>query len=76
MTPVQSAGEGIVKGAVAARDIAIGEGDDRDLKSLIMGTSFTVGLPGKLISDTTLGTKAFLEGEAGPQAVVFGPPKK
>jgi hypothetical protein len=76
ITPVQSAGEGVVKGAVAARDIAVGEGDDRDLKNLIMGTSFAVGLPGKLISDITLGTKAFLEGEAGPEAILFGPPKK
>jgi hypothetical protein len=76
ITPVQSAAEGAVKGAVAARDIAVGEGDDRDLKNLIMGISFTLGLPGKLISDTTLGTKAFLEGEVGPEAVVFGPPKK
>lgn len=76
MTPIQSMGEGVVKGLVSARDAAAGEGDDRDLKNIIMGTSFAIGLPGKLISDTTMGTKAFLEGEAGPEAVVFGPPRK
>ena len=67
-----------VEQAIATReeDILAGEGDDKDLKNLIMGTSYTVGLPGKLIADTTLGAKAWLEGEAPPTAAVFGPPKK
>jgi len=76
ITPIQSAGEGVVKGAVAVKNIASGEGEDKDTKNLIMGTSFALGLPGKLISDVTMGTKAWLNDEAGPEAVVIGPPKK
>jgi hypothetical protein len=76
LTPVQSAFEGVGKGIKSMYDAATGEGDDKDMKNIIMGTSFAVGLPGKQISDTTLGTKAFLEGEAGPEAAIFGPPKK
>jgi hypothetical protein len=76
ISPVQAMPEGIVKGAVATKDILSGEGDDKDLKNVIMGVSFAAGLPGNLIQKSTLGTKAFLEGTAGPEAMVFGPPKK
>ena len=46
------------------------------MKNIIMAVGYAAGLPGKLISDTALGTKAYLEGEAGPQAVLVGPPRK
>jgi len=76
LTPVQSAFEGVGRGTKSLYDVATGEGDDKDLKSIIMGTSFAIGLPGKQISDTTMGAKAWLEGEAGPEAAVVGPPRK
>lgn len=74
VTPVQSAGEGVVKGAVAVKDIAIGEGTDKDTKDAIMGVSYAFGLPGKLIANTVTGTKAIMEGEAGPKALIYGAP--
>lgn len=73
LSPVQSAGEGVAKGMVAAKDIVKGEGTKKDIKDLIMGVSYAVGLPGKLISDVVLGTNAYLEGDKGPEAVIFGP---
>ena len=73
LSPVQSAFEGIPKGVAAGVDIVKGEGTRKDAKDLIMGISFTVGLPGKLISDVTLGFDAFLRGDKGPEAIVFGP---
>lgn len=76
MSPIESAGEGVIKGMVSARDILEGEGDDRDTKNVIMGTSFAVGLPGKLIADTVMGTDAWLNHDAPPQSVIYGPPKK
>lgn len=76
ITPAESMGEGVIKGAVSLKDIMSGEGDEHDTKNVIMGAGFAVGLPSKLISDTYMGTNAWLEGNAGPQAVVLGPPKK
>jgi hypothetical protein len=75
ISPVQSAGEGLVKGVVSLKDFAQGEGDEKDVKDIIMGTSYAVGLPGKLISDVTLGTESFLSGDSGPSAILFGPEK-
>lgn len=76
LSPIESAVAGISKGAVAFKHIFEGEGDKRDTKNAIMGVGFAVGLPGKLVSDTVMGTDAFLSGEADPTAVLFGPPKK
>ena len=45
-----------------------GEGDQRDTKNAIMGLSYLVGLPGKLISDMVTGTQAWLEGDASRRA--------
>ena len=76
ISPLDSAAEGVVKAAKSAADVAKGEGDAKDAKNLIMGAGYLTGVPGKLISDTVMGTQAWLAGEAGPEAILFGPPKK
>jgi hypothetical protein len=76
MTPAQTFFEAPARGIGSAMDVAEGEGDDRDLRNILMGVGVAFHLPAKLIADTTLGAKAFLEGEAGPHAIVVGPPKK
>lgn len=76
ISPVQSAGEGVVKGIQSLADIAAGDGDIVDTKNAIMGTSFALGLPGKLISDFVVGANAWMSGEAGPEALLFGAPRR
>lgn len=76
ISPIDSAGEGFVEGMKSLKDVAMGENDEKDTKHLIMAAGYTFGLPGKLIADTVDGTRAWLSGEAGPQAIVLGPPKK
>jgi hypothetical protein len=76
LSPAQFFFEAPAKGIASVGDILAGEGDDKDMRNVIMGGSVAIGLPGKLIADTTLGAKAVIEGEAAPQAVLFGPPKK
>lgn len=76
ISPLDSAYEGIVKGVASMRDVVNGEADEKDTKNLIMATGYLLGLPGKLVSDTVEGTRQWLSGEAGPQAVILGPPPK
>ncbi|CAB3624721.1 GNAT family N-acetyltransferase [Achromobacter pestifer] len=76
ISPVQSAGEGVVKGIQSLADIVAGEGDIVDTKNAIMGTSFAFGLPGKLISDFVVGANAWMSGDAGPEALLFGAPRR
>lgn len=76
ISPVQSAGEGVVKGVQSLGDILAGEGDIVDTKNAIMGTSFAFGLPGKLISDFVAGANAWMEGDAGIEALLFGAPRR
>ncbi|CUJ71451.1 MULTISPECIES: hypothetical protein [Achromobacter] len=76
ISPVQSAGEGVVKGISSLADITGGEGDIVDTKNVIMGTSFAFGLPGKLISDFVAGANAWMNGEVGPEALLFGAPRR
>lgn len=76
LSPIESAAESAIKAPGAIYDIFTGEGTDSDTRTAIMGTSVVFGLPGKLISDTVRGTNAWLAGDAGPQAVVLGPPPK
>ncbi|CAB3858059.1 hypothetical protein LMG26854_03319 [Achromobacter aegrifaciens] len=76
ISPVQSAGEGVVKGIQSLADIVAGEGDIVDTKNAIMGTSFAFGLPGKLISDFVAGANAWMSGDAGPEALLFGAPRR
>lgn len=76
ISPVQSAGEGVVKGISSLADITAGDGDIVDTKNVIMGTSFTLGLPGKLISDFVAGANAWMSGDAGPEALLFGAPRR
>jgi hypothetical protein len=75
MSPVESAIQMAIQTPGSIQDLWEGSGDDRDIKRVIMGAGFLTGMPGKLISDVTLGTKAYMEGEAGPQAIVVGPPR-
>lgn len=76
LSPIESAAETAIKAPGAVYDIFTGAGTDSDIRTAIMGTGVMLGLPGKLISDTVRGTNAWLAGEAGPQAVVLGPPPK
>lgn len=75
MSPVESAIQMAIQTPGSVMDLMEGNGDDKDIKRAIMGVSFVTAMPGKLISDVTLGTKAFMEGDAGPQAIIVGPPK-
>jgi GNAT superfamily N-acetyltransferase len=75
MSPVESAIQMAIQTPGSIQDLWEGSGDDRDIKRVIMGAGFLTGMPGKLISDVTLGTKAYMEGEAGPQAIIVGPPR-
>lgn len=75
ITPVESAVEGVVLGALSLWDVVIGQGDDADTRNLIMGTSFAIGLPGVAIRNAWLGGMAWLEGETGPQGILFGAPR-
>lgn len=65
-----------MKGVQSLGDILAGEGDIVDTKNAIMGTSFAFGLPGKLISDFVAGANAWMSGEAGPEALLFGAPRR
>ncbi len=76
MSPVESAIQMAIQTPGSVMDLMEGNGDDKDIKRAIMGVSFMTAMPGKLISDVTLGTKAFMEGDAGPQAIVVGPPRE
>ncbi len=76
LSPVQSAVEGAVKGATATGRLLTGDGQDYDVKNAIMGAGYVTGLPGKLIADTVTGFGAWLRGDAGPGAVLFGPPRR
>lgn len=76
MTSISAYFEGIAKGGAATLEVLKGDGDEKDTKKIFMGLAFSFGLPGVLAWNMISGTGAFLEGEAGPQAVLFGPPKK
>ncbi len=75
-SPAEAAFEGVVLGIQKGYELASGEGDIKDVRGVIMAAGFLLGLPGKLIADMVTGTNAWLSGEAGPQAVLFGPPRK
>lgn len=76
LSPVESAGEGIVKGAKSVAKLFEGDGEAYDVKNAIMGGSYLTGLPGKLISDVVSGFQAWMNGDAGPDAVLFGAPRR
>lgn len=76
MSPIQSSVETAINAPGSIYELWTGDASAYDEKQAIMGVSVLLGLPGKLISDFTLGTKAYLNGEAGPLAVVLGPPPK
>lgn len=59
-----------------AVDIVSGEGDQTDARNIILGASYLFGLPGYQVWRTISGIDAASRGEAGPQAIVLGPPRK
>lgn len=67
--------EGIVKGTASAVKVAEDRSSDKDTKSIFMGLSFLVGMPGKLMWDVTAGTESVINKDAPPQSILFGPPK-
>lgn len=76
LTPAESYFEGLAKGAKAAVDTARGEGDEKDARDLLLGSSYLLGLPGYQAWRTIDGINAVAEGEAGPQAILLGPPRR
>jgi hypothetical protein len=76
MTSISAFFEGVAKGGASTVEVLQGEADEKDVKSIFMGLSFSFGLPGLLMWNVLAGSNAYLEGDAGPQAVLFGPPKK
>jgi hypothetical protein len=76
MTSISAYFEGVAKGAASTLEVVQGDGDEKDTKAIFMGLAFSFGLPGVLAWNVLAGTNEFLEGDAGPQAVLFGPPKK
>lgn len=76
MSPVQSAVEGVRGGVASAVDIYNDEGDMKDNGNIIMGLSYFLGLPGLMVKNVVVGTGAWLNGEAGPGAILLGPPKE
>ena len=76
MTSISAYFEGITKGLASTVDVATGDNDAKDTKSIFMGLAFSFGLPGLLMWNVAAGANAVAEGKAGPQAVLFGPPKK
>ena len=75
ISPVESAPVGIGEGAKSLVDVFSDEGDQKDARNIIMGAGYLTGAPGRLIADTSIGTYAWLRGEAGPEAIIYGPPR-
>ena len=48
----------------------------KDNGSIIMGVGYIFGLPGLMVKNAVVGTGAWLNDEAGPEAILFGPPKE
>lgn len=76
MSPVQSAVEGVRGGVASAFDVYNDEGDMKDNGNIIMGVGYIFGLPGLMVKNAVVGTGAWLNDEAGPEAIMFGPPKE
>jgi hypothetical protein len=68
--------EGVIKGAASTVNVIEGDYNEKDTKAIFMGLAFSFGLPGKLMWDVTAGTEAVVDGDAPPQSILFGPPKK
>lgn len=68
--------EGIGRGVAAAADVVEGDADEKDAKSLFMALAFEFGLPSLLMWNMVAGAVVFAEGDAGPQAILFGSPKQ
>jgi hypothetical protein len=76
LSPIESTIVGVGKGAKAAVKIWDGEGDTKATGDAIMGLSYTLGLPGLLVKNAVVGAGAWVDDTAGPEAMLFGPPKE
>jgi hypothetical protein len=73
LSPIQAAVETMARTPGAIADIIEGEGTTQDQKNAILGVSYAVGLPGKLISNTWTGVQEVMDG-GEPNALVYGAP--
>ena len=76
ITPIESAFTGVGAALSSAGDIYNDEGDVKDTGDIIMGLGYAFGLPGLMVKNAVVGTGAWLNDEAGPEAILFGPPKE
>tara|TARA_R110000851_G_scaffold165169_2_gene309950 strand:+ start:157444 stop:162921 length:5478 start_codon:yes stop_codon:yes gene_type:complete len=75
ITPAESYFEGLARGAGSVVDVAGGEGNKTDVKNIWLGSSYLLGLPGYQVWRTIEGLDAWMGGNAGPGAVLLGPPR-
>ncbi len=61
--------------ARVARGLGDGEWDDAETRAALSGGGILTGLPTSQGMETWRGTEAFLDGDAGPQAILLGPPR-
>jgi hypothetical protein len=76
ISPVEAAITGVAAGAGSAVDIWNDEGDIKDVANEIMALSYMLGLPGSFIKNAVVGGVAYADDTAGPEAMLFGPPKE
>jgi hypothetical protein len=75
ISPVEAAITGVAAGAGSAVDIWNDEGDIKDVGNEIMALSYMLGLPGSFVKNAVVGGYAYANEQAGPEALLFGPPK-
>jgi GNAT superfamily N-acetyltransferase len=77
ITPVESAGSGMVRGVKSIGDVAGGEGDIKDVKAITLGASYALGLPGYQAWRSMEHAYSVSEGEADFNAwyLLMGEPK-
>jgi hypothetical protein len=75
ISPVEAAITGVAAGAGSAIDIWNDEGDIKDVGNEIMALSYMLGLPGSFVKNAVVGGYAYANEQAGPEALLFGPPK-
>ena len=76
LSPIESTITGVGKGAKSAAKMWEGESDPKLTGDAIMGLSYTLGLPGLMVKNAVVGAGAWVDNTAGPEAILFGPPKE